>query len=53
MSAEIRDVDPDARHFNPHPRETPLGNLGPVLTIVESKPRTAHDRRRRDAMVVR
>ena len=30
---EIREVSSNARYFTPHPRETPLGNLGPVLTI--------------------
>jgi len=35
---EIREVSSDARHFTPHPRETPIGNLGPVLTIVGWKP---------------
>jgi hypothetical protein len=27
-----------ARYFTPHPRETSLGNLGPVLTIAGWKP---------------
>jgi hypothetical protein len=30
---EIRDVDPTARYFAPHRRETSLGNLGPVISI--------------------
>jgi len=34
---EVRKVRSDARHFTPHPRETPLGNLGPVLAIVRSE----------------
>ena len=35
---EIREVSSDARHFTPHQRETPIGNLGAVLTIVGCKP---------------
>jgi hypothetical protein len=35
---EIRDVDPGARYFTPHRCETPLGNVGPVLTIAGWKP---------------
>ena len=35
---EIREVSSDARHFTPHQRETPLGNLGPILTLVGWKP---------------
>jgi hypothetical protein len=30
---EIRDVNPEERYFTPHARETPLGNLGPVIEI--------------------
>ena len=30
---EIREVSSDTHYFTPHPRETPLGNLGPVGTI--------------------
>jgi hypothetical protein len=29
---EIRDVNPEARYFNPH--RTPIGNLGPLIEIV-------------------
>ena len=35
---EIREISSDARYFTPHPRETPLGYLGPVLAIVKSNP---------------
>lgn len=35
---EIREVSSDAPHFTPHPRETPLANLGPIQTIAGSKP---------------
>ena len=35
---EIREVSSDTRYFTPHPRETPLGNLGPMLTIARWKP---------------
>jgi len=33
---EIREVDPDARYFNPH--RSPIGNLGPVLEVAAWKP---------------
>ena len=34
--AKIREISSRERYFTPHPRQTPLGNLGPVL-IVEWK----------------
>ena len=36
---EIREISSNASHFTPHPRETPPGNLGPILTIARSGPR--------------
>ena len=30
---EVREVRSDTRYFSPHPRETPLGNLGAMLPI--------------------
>ena len=35
---EVREISSNARYFTPRPRETPLGNLGPILTIVRGKP---------------
>jgi len=35
---EVREVSSDERHFSPHQRETPLGNLGTILTIAGLKP---------------
>lgn len=36
---EIREVSSLASLFSPHPRETPLGNLGPMLAIASGTPR--------------
>ena len=35
---EIREISSSARYFTPHRRETPLGNLGPILTNAGCKP---------------
>jgi len=35
---ELREVSSNTRYFSPHPRETPLCNLGPALPIAGWKP---------------
>ena len=38
---EVPEVSSDARHFSPHPRETPVGNLWPLITVAGSSRRVA------------